>query len=222
MFKTVRMVSSILFSTAKLPEGAVEYLALSHFWGGKAEVKLTKANLANTRLSLTTLPPNFQDAVSITHKLGMRYIWIDSICIVQDDEKEWELQSTYMGPIYANARCVISATASKDTEGGCYRPRDLYRSTLVLCEKGSTRLLQAVLGTPRQPRRGLFTTETTASHQFSLNPAETMSSPQPGPPPGNASLDLEALRKQLDEDYGKAYDLMGAGTLAFSSDIEGI
>jgi hypothetical protein len=87
---------------------------------------------------------------------------------------------------------------------------------------GSTRLLQAVLGTPRQPRRGLFTTETTASHQFYLNPAETMSSPQPGPPPGNASLDLEALRKQLDEDYGKAYDLMGAGTLAFSSDIEGI
>ena len=49
-----------------------------------------------------------------------------------------------------------------------------------------------------------------------------MSSPQPGPLPGNASLDLEALRKQLDEDYGKAYDLMGAGTLAFSSDIEGI
>jgi hypothetical protein len=40
--------------------------------------------------------------------------------------------------------------------------------------------------------------------------------------PGNASLDLEALRKQLDEDYGKAYDLMGAGTLAFLSDIEGI
>jgi hypothetical protein len=37
-----------------------------------------------------------------------------------------------------------------------------------------------------------------------------MSSPQPGPPPGNASLDLEALRKQLDEDYGKAYDLMGS------------
>jgi hypothetical protein len=64
--------------------------------------------------------------------------------------------------------------------------------------------------------------ETTASHQFYLNPAETMSSPQPGPPPGNASLDLEALRKQLDEDYGKAYDLMGAGTLAFLSDIEGI
>jgi hypothetical protein len=77
-----------------------------------------------------------------------------------------------------------------------------------------------LMSTSRQPRRGLFTTETTASHQFSLNPAETMSSPQPGPPPGNASLDLEALRKQLDEDYGKAYDLMGAGTLAFSSDIE--
>ena len=89
---------------------------------------------------MTALPPNFRDAVSITRKLGMRYIWIDSVCIVQDDEKEWELQSTYMGLIYANTRCVISATASKDTEGGCYRPRDLYRSALVLREKGDEQL----------------------------------------------------------------------------------
>jgi len=49
-----------------------------------------------------------------------------------------------------------------------------------------------------------------------------MSPSQPDSPPGNASLDLEALRKQLDEDYGKAYDLMEAGTLAFLSDIEGL
>jgi hypothetical protein len=59
--------------------------------------------------------------------------------------------------------------------------------------------------------------ETTVSHQFYLNLAETMSSPQPGPLPGNASLHLEILKKQLDEDYGKAYDPMGAGTLAFLS-----
>jgi hypothetical protein len=49
-----------------------------------------------------------------------------------------------------------------------------------------------------------------------------MSPSQPDSPPGNASLDFEALRKQLDEDYGKAYDLMEAGTLAFLSDIEGL
>jgi hypothetical protein len=60
------------------------------------------------------------------------------------------------------------------------------------------------------------------SHQFYPNPAEIMSPSQPDSPPGNASLDFEALRKQLDEDYGKAYDLMEAGTLAFLSDIEGL
>jgi hypothetical protein len=67
-----------------------------------------------------------------------------------------------------------------------------------------------------------FLLKTTASHQFYTNPAEIMSSSQPDPPPGNASLDLKALRKQLDEDYGKAYDLIEAGTLAFLSNIEGI
>jgi len=46
-----------------------------------------------------------------------------------------------MGLIYANARCVISATASKDTEGSCYLPRDLYRSALMICEKGDNRYL---------------------------------------------------------------------------------
>ena len=49
-----------------------------------------------------------------------------------------------------------------------------------------------------------------------------MSSSQPDPPSGNTSLDLEALRKQLDEDYGKAHDLIRTDTLAFLGDIERI
>ena len=58
--------------------------------------------------------------------------------------------------------------------------------------------------------------------KFYRNPAEIMSSSQPGPSPGNASLDLKTLRKQLDEDYGKAYDLVEVDTLAFLSSIESI
>lgn len=61
-----------------------------------------------------------------------------------------------------------------------------------------------------------------ASRQFYPKPADIMSSSQPGPPPGNASLDLKAPRKQLDEDYGKAYDLMEADRFAFLSNMESI
>lgn len=129
-----------IVSTTKFSSTRVEYLALSHCWGGKVDVKLTKATVANPRLNLKALPPTFRDAVQITHKLRTRYIWIDSLCILQDDEDEWAVQSIDMGLVYANARCVISATASTDAEGGCYRPRDLWRNTLALYEKGGWQL----------------------------------------------------------------------------------
>ena len=64
--------------------------------------------------------------------------------------------------------------------------------------------------------------KTSASHQFDPNPVEIMSSSQPDPSLGNASLDRKTLRKQLDEDYRKAYDLVEADTLAFLSSIDSI
>ncbi|KAK3897222.1 hypothetical protein C8A05DRAFT_19973, partial [Staphylotrichum tortipilum] len=62
--------------------------------------KLTKANLATlttTGIQTRALPQTFQDAITATAKLGMRYVWIDLLCIVQDDSVEWETQSTKMG-----------------------------------------------------------------------------------------------------------------------------
>jgi hypothetical protein len=55
---------------------------------------------------------NFCEAVKIARKLGSRYLWIDALCIVQDDLDEWRRESATMGEIFANAFCNISATVS--------------------------------------------------------------------------------------------------------------
>lgn len=123
-----------LVSTGDLKlEEDVTYSALSHCWGGKVDVRLTKTNQDEMRnIQIQSLPKNFQDAIAATRKLGMRYLWIDSLCIVQNNDEEWHSESKNMGLIYANAKCVISATASKDANGGCFLPRDLRYNNCVV------------------------------------------------------------------------------------------
>jgi Heterokaryon incompatibility protein (HET) len=91
-------------------------------------------------VSTAKFPKGAVEYLALSHcwaaKVKVKLARADSLCIVQDDEKECEIQSTCMGLIYAKVRCVTSATTSKDAEDGCYQLRDLWRSTLVLCEEG--------------------------------------------------------------------------------------
>ncbi|KAF4627056.1 hypothetical protein G7Y89_g11101 [Cudoniella acicularis] len=135
---TVRLVSTVDLE----PDSQVSYCALSHCWGGTVDVMLTKDNRDTMKIVQThTLPRNFQDAVAITRQLGIRYLWIDSLAICQGDTEEWELQSTKMGLVYANAKCVISATASKDSTGGCFLHRALKYNACVLRVRGNKLLV---------------------------------------------------------------------------------
>lgn len=107
------------------------YLTLSHCWGGVHSLRLTTENieLLTTALPIEEMPKTFLDSMEITRKLGYDYIWIDSLCIIQDDENDWAKESAIMGYIYGNSVCNIAALASKDSNGGCFRYRNplLYR-----------------------------------------------------------------------------------------------
>jgi hypothetical protein len=108
-----------------LKEATTQYLALSHCWGGEIDYTLTKANLNGVQEHIVCddLPQNFQDAISISRNLGIHYLWIDSLCILQDSLEDWTKESAAMRHVYANAVCVISATASDNSNGGCFRQR---------------------------------------------------------------------------------------------------
>jgi hypothetical protein len=103
------------------------FAALSHCWGGVNHIMTTKSSLAERKdgISLSTLPKTFQDAVAICRFLGIKYLWIDSLCIIQDDEMDWEEESHKMGSVYHYAHLVISADAAKDSAVGCFTQRDV-------------------------------------------------------------------------------------------------
>jgi len=103
------------------------YVCLSHCWGSTAStlIKTTKGNLEalKKQIPLAVLPRTFADAVRITRATNIRYLWIDSLCIVQDNTDDWQNEAAAMTSIYKNAYLTIAATASKDSSGGCFRPR---------------------------------------------------------------------------------------------------
>ena len=66
------------------------------------------------------LPKNFSDAIELTKELGIPYIWIDALCIVQDDNEEWQTEAGRMDQIYLGSQLTIAAAQSSDTTGGCF------------------------------------------------------------------------------------------------------
>ncbi|KAH7245077.1 heterokaryon incompatibility protein-domain-containing protein [Fusarium tricinctum] len=105
------------------------YPCLSHCWGNTRSKHLTKRVnlLANEKgIPLSELPMTFQDAISVTKALGIRYLWVDSFCIIQDDEKDWEAQASLMASIYENAYITLAAGASANDDGGFFAHHEIY------------------------------------------------------------------------------------------------
>ena len=118
------------------PKGNIkeQYAALSHCWGDSTHFTTTSTNLPD-RLNIipdADLPKTFADAVLITRKLGLRYLWIDSLCIVQNNAEDWARESAVMGQLYHNAFITISASAApNDRDIGCLFDRREWITDLV-------------------------------------------------------------------------------------------
>jgi hypothetical protein len=106
------------------------YVALSHCWGGHSHFTAKTSNVDEIMagMAMECLPANFRDAIIITRRLGFQYLWIDSLCILQDSKADWALESKDMGKIYQNAAMTIAASVSPDSFGGLlttFEPPDL-------------------------------------------------------------------------------------------------
>ncbi|KIM97278.1 hypothetical protein OIDMADRAFT_65126, partial [Oidiodendron maius Zn] len=100
-----------------------QYIALSHSWGGHHPIATTTSTLLEYKkggININALPKTYQDAIAITRRLGHRYIWIDSLCIIQDSKPDWEHEAARMAEVYQNAWLTISATRSSSPTSGCY------------------------------------------------------------------------------------------------------
>lgn len=108
------------------------YLTLSHCWGGYMPERLSTTNIEDfgQQIPFNTLSQTFQDAILVTRELNHQYIWIDSLCIIQDNLSDWHSESSQMGEIYTNSYCNLSASASKDGTQGLFRYRNPYMNRL--------------------------------------------------------------------------------------------
>ncbi|ERF75808.1 hypothetical protein EPUS_01638 [Endocarpon pusillum Z07020] len=99
------------------------YMTISYRWGSLPSLTLVQSNINELRRGKLTeeLPQTFRDAIIVLHRFSIRYLWIDSLCIIQDSLEDWEKESSMMRDVYANSCCNISATASSEPLGGLFR-----------------------------------------------------------------------------------------------------
>lgn len=101
--------------------GVTLYVALSHRWGPKETWKAMSSNVSDLMdkgMPVESLPLTFRDAVEVTRGLGYRHLWIDSLCIIQDGERDWREGARRMACVYGNSVCAISVIHSSDSDGG--------------------------------------------------------------------------------------------------------
>ena len=116
-----------LVNTSYLPD-RVQYAALSYVWGGSQPYSTTKANLhdyiySRQGINLADLGRTIQDAVKVTRKLGMAYLWVDALCIVQNSKTSLHHELGKMAAIYHNAAVVISANTALSAREGFLHDR---------------------------------------------------------------------------------------------------
>lgn len=115
------------------------YVALSHCWGESQHILTKNDSIERWKQSIPWqyLPATFRDSVLITRRLGFQYLWIDSLCIVQDSVADWEEESANMGSIYQDADLVVSAARSSGSDQGCFSLRNQTLSFSGISSSGS-------------------------------------------------------------------------------------
>ncbi|KAB5578577.1 heterokaryon incompatibility protein-domain-containing protein [Coniochaeta sp. 2T2.1] len=98
------------------------YTALSHCWGGQTPLATTQATLGDRQKSIhfDKKSRTFAEAVEVTRALGFKYLWIDSLCIIQDDVADWTAEAAKMSQVYSNAALTLSADGAADTSQGLF------------------------------------------------------------------------------------------------------
>lgn len=106
------------------------YVAVSHCWGDRSpSVILTASNLDQMKevMPWDELPKSFQEAIQTCSRLGYRYIWIDSLCIVQSglgSEADWQRHISIMDKIYTNCEMNLAISHASNSDQGCFVNRD--------------------------------------------------------------------------------------------------
>ena len=122
-----------------------QYAALSYCWGGSQTGTLTGKNYNDYKngLDLSKLSRTLQHAIQFTRSLDVLYLWVDALCIMQDDVSDEEIGIHRMSDIYRNAFVTIVVSSSASAENGFLhnRLRDLPGTVLPIRENMASSVL---------------------------------------------------------------------------------
>lgn len=110
------------------------WMALSYCWGGSSPFVLNENTAADLKrwIPLNNFPATLRDAVIITRHLGIKYLWIDALCIQQDSPSDWAAEAAKMGEVYTGALLVIAAANSPSTNAGIFSKRNVNSNQVEL------------------------------------------------------------------------------------------
>jgi hypothetical protein len=117
-----------LIKTAEKPPSG-PYMTLSHRWGTALFTQLLKSNLDSfcDSILVTGLPKIFQEAIFASRQLGVQYLWIDSLCIMQDknDLTDWKHEASLISKIYSHSHCNLSVSDTDEDADTIFHDRDI-------------------------------------------------------------------------------------------------
>jgi hypothetical protein len=158
------------------------WVALSHCWGQDLPSLRTKTETLSAwckELPGDDIPLTWKDAIFITKRLGYKYLWIDSLCIIQDSKQDWLTESSRMQLVYKHASFTIAAEASVDSKHGIFKSSNVFRShnstssAVVPCRSSEDNLSGILLARPplksSSDCRGPLSTRAWTLQEYSLS-----------------------------------------------------
>ncbi|KAK0619713.1 heterokaryon incompatibility protein-domain-containing protein [Immersiella caudata] len=134
-----------LIVTAAIPEDELKadarYIALSHPWGSNRDhdhfctTRLNLDSRVKDGMAMDSLPATLRDAVVVTRALGVRYLWIDTICIIQGENGDFNTEAPLMETVFSLAHCVIAASSAGGTSSGFLSRQRSSRDFVTLSQK---------------------------------------------------------------------------------------
>jgi len=148
-----------------------QYVVLSHCWGKTPIAKLTDSLIPafQKAIPFDLLSKSFSDAIDITRRLGFRYLWIDALCISQDNAEDWREEAPKMASYYGRSALMISATAAEDSSKGFLHDRHVPVSPMLGPERRYC-LRQRLLRWDWDIDRSILSTRGWAAQERMLSP----------------------------------------------------
>ncbi|KAK1447344.1 protein kinase domain-containing protein [Colletotrichum melonis] len=148
------------------------------------------------------IPQLVLDAINVTRNLGIGYLWIDALYIVQDDPEDWKMESLLMEQVYSSAYATFAASCASGTEDGFLKPRPWRQCLTLASNRGSYYICESIDDFGRDVEQGELNKRAWILQERPLSAAQSISRKS------RRTGNVEEARKAsfLDSDFSHSID----------------